>query len=128
MKSKYVLIVEDDEDIQSIYKEILEQHFDLNITQSFNGQEGLAAVRRQKPDLIILDILMPIMNGDEFLKELRLRLEIKDVPVIVCSVNQTLANKLHADHLADAVLPKLFNQKELISLTAHFLNCAPHSA
>lgn len=125
---KRILIVEDDEDIQAIYKEILQHHFDVGLTQTFNGRDGLAAVRREKPDLILLDILMPIMNGDEFLKELRLTLDIRDVPVIVCSVNQTLANKLHADRLADAVMPKLFSQKELIGLVTQFLGLKPRAA
>lgn len=122
---KHILIVEDDEDIQGIYKEILEHHFDVRLTQTFDGRQGLAAVRREKPDLIILDILMPVMNGDEFLKELRQTLDIRDVPVIVCSVNQTLANKLHADRLADAVMPKLFSQKELLALVTQFLGLRP---
>ncbi len=125
---KHILIVEDDEDIQSIYKEILGHHFDVRLTQTFNGRDGLAAVRSEKPDLIILDILMPVMNGDEFLKELRQNLDIRDVPVIVCSVNQTLANKLHADRLADAVMPKLFSQKDLLSLVTQFLGLRPKAA
>ena len=118
---KHILIVEDDEDIQGIYKEILECHFDVRLTQTFDGRQGLAAVRKEKPDLIILDILMPVMNGDEFLKELRETLDIRDVPVIVCSVNQTLANKLYTDRLADAVMPKLFGQKDLVALVTRFL-------
>lgn len=118
---KHILIVEDDEDIQNIYKEILEHRFDVKLTQAFDGRQGLAAVRREKPDLIILDILMPVMSGDEFLKEFRLNLDIRDVPVIVCSVNQTLANKLHSDGLANAVMPKLFSQKDLTALVTRFL-------
>lgn len=125
---KHILIVEDDEDIQEIYKEILEHHFEVRLTQTYNGQEGLAAVRREKPDLIILDILMPVMNGDEFLREFRQTLDIRDVPVIVCSVNQTLANKLHADRMANAVMPKLFTQKDLITLVTRLLDIRPRTA
>jgi CheY-like chemotaxis protein len=128
MATKNILIVEDDEDIQAIYKEILEASFDVRLTQTYNGRQGLEAVHACKPDLILLDILMPIMNGDEFLKELRLTLDIRDVPVIVCSVNQALANKLFADRLADGVLPKLFGQKDLIALVSKFLNCPPQAA
>jgi CheY-like chemotaxis protein len=121
---KHILIVEDDEDIQGIYKEILEHHFDVKLTQAYDGRQGLAAVRREKPDLIILDILMPVMSGDEFLREFRQNLDIRDVPVIVCSVNQTLANKLH-DRLANAVMPKLFAQKDLTDLVTQFLGIRP---
>ncbi|MBP9733374.1 MAG: response regulator [Candidatus Omnitrophica bacterium] len=122
---KHILLVEDDEDIQSIYKEILQHHFDVKLSQAFDGRQGLAAVRREKPDLIILDILMPVMSGDEFLKEFRLTAEFRDVPVIVCSVNQTLANNLHRQGLANAVMPKLFAQRDLIELVVRFLGIHP---
>lgn len=125
---KHILIVEDDEDIQNIYKEILGAHFDVRLTQTYDGREGLQAARKEKPDLILLDILMPIMSGDEFLKEFRNTLGVRDVPVIVCSVNQTLAQKLHSDKLADAVMPKYFAQKDLIDLVTRFLNVQPKNA
>lgn len=122
---KHILLVEDDEDIQNIYVEILGHHFDVRLTQAFDGRQGLNAVKKEKPDLIILDILMPVMSGDEFLKEFRNTLDIRDVPVIVCSVNQTLAHKLQADRLADAVMPKYFAQKDLIALVTRFLKISP---
>lgn len=125
---KHILIVEDDQDIQDIYQAILERFFDVSLTHAFDGAQGLAAVKKEKPDLIILDILMPVMNGDEFLKEFRQTLGIRDVPVIVCSVNQTLAHKLHTDRLADAVMPKYFAQKELIGLVTRFLQIQPKIA
>lgn len=126
--SKHILTVEDDEDIQSIYKEILNHHFDVRLTQTFDGRQGLAAVRREKPDLVILDLLMPVMSGDEFLKEFRQTMDIRDVPVIVCSVNQTLANKLLSDRLANAVMPKFFAQKDLVALVSQFLGLRSKAA
>ena len=60
--------------------------------QQYNGKDGLDAVNQNKTDLVILDLLMPVMNGEEFLKNFRHVLNIKDVPVIICSVNQTLAH------------------------------------
>jgi CheY-like chemotaxis protein len=109
-----ILIVEDDEDIQNIYREMIEDNFDVIIQQSYNGQEGLDAVKKTKPDFIILDILMPIMNGDEFLNKLRTELLLTDIPVVVCSVNQTLAGQLLSQKKANAILPKLFQEEQLI--------------
>ncbi len=109
-----ILIVEDDEDIQNIYREIVEDNFDVTIHQCYNGQEGLDALKKIKPDFIILDILMPVMNGDEFLNILRTELLLTDIPVVICSVNQTLAGQLLNQKKANAVLPKLFKAEQLM--------------
>jgi CheY-like chemotaxis protein len=125
---KLVLIVEDDEDIQAIYREMLEMTFELEVRQAFNGKEGVDAVNEKRPDLIVLDLLMPVMNGEEFLKELRYGMNIKDIPVIICSVNQNLAQRLHKQKDAEAVLPKLFLQKDLDALLVKFLDLQPKSS
>jgi len=125
MAKKLVLIVEDDEDIQEIYKEMLLSTFDVDLEQRYDGKEGIESVKRRRPDLIILDLLMPVMNGEEFLKELRHGLNHKDVPVIVCSVNQSLAHKLYSRGEAEAVLPKLFLRKDLESVVGGFLKLEP---
>ncbi|MBF0253799.1 MAG: response regulator [Candidatus Omnitrophica bacterium] len=128
MDSKLILIVEDDEDIQEIYKEMLLHTFEVQVEQRFNGREGLEAVKVRKPDLVILDLLMPVMNGEEFLKEFRFKLGIRDVPVVICSVNQVLAHRLQGDGLAEAVLPKLFMEKDLVETVKRFLGISPKAA
>lgn len=63
-----ILIVEDDKDLNRAYQAILEKdgHTVSSVT---NGEEALAAVKAHTPDLILLDLLMPIMGGLEFLKQ-----------------------------------------------------------
>lgn len=119
---KFVLIVEDDEDIQDIYREMLVGLYDIDLKQCFNGQEGIEAVRERKPDLVFLDILMPVMNGEEFLKMFRNDLGITDVPVVICSVNQSLARRLLETGNASAVMPKLFTAKDLAAMVTQFLH------
>lgn len=121
----YFLIVEDDEDIQEIYKEMLSHAFDVEIEQQYNGLNGINAVKKRKPEFIILDLLMPVMSGDQFLAELRDVLNIQDVPVLVCSVNQTLAHKLLSEKKANAVLPKLFKESELIEVVTRLTMIQP---
>ncbi|MCA9395633.1 MAG: response regulator [Candidatus Omnitrophica bacterium] len=121
----YFLIVEDDEDIQEIYKEMLSHAFDADIEQQYNGLNGINAVKKRKPEFIILDLLMPVMSGDQFLAELRDVLNIQDVPVLVCSVNQTLAHKLLSEKKANAVLPKLFKESELIEVVTRLTMIQP---
>ncbi len=69
MKRKKILIVEDSEVIQILLQAILEgSNYELFITN--NGQEALVHLETHKPDLIILDLQMPVMNGFQFLEEL----------------------------------------------------------
>lgn len=63
-----ILIVEDNETLNEVYKFILEQE-GHEVTAVFNGAEGLKAVKNMIPDLILLDMLMPVMGGIEFLKK-----------------------------------------------------------
>lgn len=69
-EKKRVLIVDDDKDIVSIVKAILSGR-GWDIEAAYSGQEALEAVTSQKPDIILLDIMMPEMNGIEVLKRLK---------------------------------------------------------
>ena len=65
-----VLIVEDDKDLNKAYSIILD-HFGYEIETAFNGQEALKKNKQFGPDIILLDLLMPIMGGLEFLKQFK---------------------------------------------------------
>lgn len=123
---KTILIVEDDTDIQDIYRRMIEDTYDgIRIEQRMNGQEGLDAIGSFRPDLILLDLLMPVMDGKTFLENLRHRLNILDVPVVVCSVNQTLAHKLLKMKEVEAVLPKVFALQDMVKVFTKFLGIQP---
>src|SRR5512141_2662644 len=68
--SKKILIVEDDEMLRDFYVELFTQQ-GYQVMQSINGQEGLNIVNSEKPDLIILDLNMPVMDGKTLLHILR---------------------------------------------------------
>jgi DNA-binding response OmpR family regulator len=83
---KSILVIEDDHDIRVSYREALEfQKFTIH--SATNGFDGLFLLEKLKklPDLIILDLGMPLMGGEEFLKKKNLIENIKDIPVIVIS-------------------------------------------
>jgi len=65
-----VLIVEDDKDLNNAYSLIL-GHFGYKVETAFNGQEALKKNKQFSPDIILLDLLMPIMGGLEFLKQFK---------------------------------------------------------
>lgn len=82
MEKKKILIVEDDNFVAEVYiAKLAEMGYVAILAQ--NGEEGLEELKKNKIDLILLDILMPIMNGVEMLEEIKKRPEWKNIPVIL---------------------------------------------
>jgi DNA-binding response OmpR family regulator len=71
MKSPVVLLVEDDETIRGLYKDALE-FSGLKVIIAKNGEDGVTVALKNHPDLIVVDLLMPEMNGHEMMEKIRL--------------------------------------------------------
>lgn len=93
-------------------------------SEAVNGQEALLQVKLSPPDLIITDINMPVMDGMEFLRELRSHEDpvIAKIPVIVLSTNQDRESALTVG--ANAAVPKRLSARELRTLVDRFLQRA----
>lgn len=90
---KTLLIVEDDTDIQDYYT-ILLSGLGLRVLCAYTGKQGLSFVDAgERIDLILLDIVLPEMGGEEFFRELRVVRQAR-TPVIVCSVDEKLIDPL----------------------------------
>ena len=87
MAVRKILVVDDEPDIVTVVSKILEVRGYQVITAA-SGQEGFKKAKEEKPDLILLDILMPEMNGDEVYSELLKYQDTKDIPVIIFSASQ----------------------------------------
>jgi len=82
MEKKKILIVEDDNFVAEVYlAKLSEMGYETVLAQ--NGEEGLTELKKGKMDLILLDILMPIMNGIEMLEQVKKNEEWKNIPVIL---------------------------------------------
>jgi len=81
---KKVLSVDDDPDIISFVVTVLEEN-DYIPLEANNGEEALAKIREEKPDLVILDVLMPRQSGIKMYRELRTDESLKNIPVIILS-------------------------------------------
>ena len=77
-----ILLIEDDEFLVRMYESKLSME-DFAVATALNGEQGLKLVQKQKPDVILLDIMMPTMDGWEVLKALNARKETKNIPVIL---------------------------------------------
>jgi K+-sensing histidine kinase KdpD/CheY-like chemotaxis protein/ligand-binding sensor domain-containing protein len=86
-KASKILIVDDDDSIRSLLQQELGDA-GYSIEEARNGKEALAAVRRHRPDLIILDIMMPEMNGFDVAAVLKNDPQTMDIPIIVLSIVQ----------------------------------------
>lgn len=80
--SGHILLIEDDPMLTELYQTKLELET-FRVSIATDGKEGLASARRLKPDLILLDIMLPEMNGFEILKKLGEHTATKRIPVIV---------------------------------------------
>jgi len=107
-----ILVVDDEERIVNFLSSKLKASGYEVLTAS-NGLEGLEQVKAQEPDLIVLDLIMPRMNGLEMLKELR---SFSAVPVIILTAKGADADRIKGLQLgADDYLPKPFNPDELVA-------------
>lgn len=102
-----IMIVEDDEDLHMLYGLYL-QGSDYEVIRAFNGQQAFELLENNEPELIILDMIMPVMDGEEFFTKLRLEHKITNIPVIIASVNDKIPPKLLALGNVHAVLKKPF--------------------
>ncbi len=82
--AQLVCIIDDDANIRDIYqRKFLQSGYD--VISGANGEEGLKAIRERKPDIILLDIQMPIKDGIEVIKELQADVDLRRIPVIILS-------------------------------------------
>ena len=81
-EGKVILLVDDDLTLREMYEERLKAE-GFDIIQASNGEEAIKKAKENKPNVILLDIMMPKVNGFDVLKELKADPELKEIPVIV---------------------------------------------
>lgn len=112
MKSKKVLIIEDEKSISDIVKFNLEKE-GYEVETAYDGEEGLAKVYTVDPDLILLDIMIPNVDGFQVCKKIR---ETSNVPIIMLTAKEEEVDKVLGLELgADDYMTKPFGMRELIA-------------
>lgn len=105
-----ILIIEDNMDINNLIKEALDK-VGYNCTQAFSGTEGLLYIKMEEYSLIILDLMLPGLTGEEFIKK---SIELNDIPILVVSAKTSIDSRVDCLSLgADDYLVKPFDIKEL---------------
>ena len=116
---KRVLVVDDDPSIRELLSTALEED-GYEVVPAVNGQDALAVCERWRPDVIVLDLMMPVMDGWTFAKRLR---ERDEIPIVVLSAATDLAR--HAKTIgAAAVIGKPFDLDQLLPKVARAAEAA----
>lgn len=109
---KTILVIEDDSNIRELLRLYLEQE-GYAIETAQDGMEGLRAFKRIHPDLVLLDLMMPVMDGTQVMKELH---AVSKVPVIMLTAKGETFDKVAGLELgADDYVTKPFEMRELIA-------------
>jgi len=112
LKTLSVLLIEDDAELAALMHEFLAGH-DIPLTVAYNGSEGLARALEGSFEIVILDVMMPIMDGFEVLRQIRRR---SAVPVIMLTARTEPQDKIEGlNSGADDYLAKPFSPDELLA-------------
>ncbi len=116
-----ILVVDDEKRLVSLVQSYLQQE-GYRVVVAYNGKEALAVARREQPDLVILDIMMPEMNGYEFMRERR---KESDAPIIMLTAKVEDEDKIIGLELgADDYVTKPFKPRELMARVRNVLRRA----
>ena len=95
-KKAKILIVDDEPDMVEMLRVMLE-NASYEVVSAYDGKEGIATAKQEKPDVVVLDLMMPEMNGFDACKEMKNDPDLKDIPVLVLTA---ISQKLSATKYA----------------------------
>lgn len=112
MADRHILVVDDDPDIRGLLRELLDRR-GFVVTEAKDGQEALRAFFDHRPDLVVLDVAMPVLDGWKTLERIR---ELSDVPVVMLTAKVTELEKTRGLRAgADDYVTKPFGRQELLA-------------
>ncbi len=111
-KQNYILIVEDNDDLLKYMRSSLTPKYEIIVAK--NGIEAWDIVKKDLPDLVISDVMMPLMDGLELTRNIKTDIKTCHIPVILLTAKVSVENKLDGlEAGADSYIPKPFNEKHL---------------
>lgn len=119
--SKCILVVEDQEDSRQILRDLL-GNAGYELTEAESGEEAIAAVAKRRPDLILMDIQLPIIDGYETTRRIRTNPDLKSVPIIAVT-SYALASDEDKARAAgcDGYVSKPYSPRELLAKVRTYL-------
>ena len=124
MVNQPVLIVDDEVNMRMLLKEALEEFEEKGVELLIveNGSDAIESVRAEKPDLVILDAMMPGVNGFDVCSAIRNELAMKDVYILMLSADGQEINKQKSKNVgSDGFMTKPFDPDEIVEKVAQIL-------
>ncbi len=119
--SKRILVVEDQEDNRQIIRDMLSAT-DYELTEAENGEQALAAVTKQRPDLILMDIQLPIIDGYEATRRIKADPTLKSIPIIAVTSYALSGEEAKARAAGcDDYVPKPYSPRHLLAKIRQYL-------
>ena len=124
-----ILCIEDEPEMIDLIRLILERK-GFEVLGAVGGQEGLEVVRSEKPDLVLLDLMMPDVDGWEVYRQMKADKEVQDIPVIVVTAKAQSIDKVLGLHIAkvDDYVTKPFGPGDLLESVNRVLEKRNESA
>lgn len=115
-----VLIVDDDEEILSFLERILRTKY--SVYKAGNGEEAMSILQEEAIQLVVSDIMMPVMDGFELCRNIKSNFEYSHIPVILLTAKNTIQSKVEGLELgADAYIDKPFSKEHLLAQMASLI-------
>ncbi len=119
--NKTILVIEDQEDNRRIMRDLLTSS-GYEVLEAVNGAEGVTAAETHRPDLILMDIQLPVMDGYEATRQIRAKPALQKIPIIAVTSYALSGDDIKAFEVGcDAYVAKPFSPRELLAKVREFL-------
>jgi two-component system, cell cycle response regulator DivK len=119
--SQRILIIEDQEDNRRILRDLL-QSVGFELFEATTGEEGVRLAETAHPDLILMDVQMPVLDGYQATRQIKARAELRNIPIIVVTSYALSGDDAKAKAAgADAYVAKPFSPRKLLATIREFL-------
>jgi two-component system alkaline phosphatase synthesis response regulator PhoP len=122
-EDSYILYIEDERSMFELVRRAL-KHFGYEVTPAMSGRQGMAMLQRRKPDLLLLDLMMPGMNGWDIYRKIKSDEHLANIPVIALSARPPEKEGIIIDDLppVDDYITKPFELDRLVSSVKNLLS------
>lgn len=125
MADESILVVEDEDNLSSLLRDLLEFKGYQNIQIANNGHEGVAKYKKTRPSIVLMDVEMPVMNGYDSSKEIKEYDPSANIVLITANPLSPFAQKIIDEGYASQVIPKPFTFDELLEAIRKSLVSTP---
>ncbi len=121
MSGRRILVVEDQEDNRTILRDLL-THAGFAVLEAVTGEEGVRAAEAHRPDLILMDIQLPVVDGYEATRRIKARPELRAIPVVAVTSYALSGDEAKARAAGcDGYVTKPFSPRQLLAVVRGYL-------